>query len=142
MAQSGSRLMLTVLFVVLCQPPEAGGLDDGAPGKRGDVYVCDRRMLDATCFEFRVGEAFAGPAEIEEHCRQLGFGGQEPIFRAGALCPEANRVGRCVEFHDPFLRDEIYGTKHYYTGIVDRWDWSIGGFAPTCRKLDGRVVPD
>lgn len=109
---------------------------------RPAVHVCDRRTLDATCFEFRPGEAFDSLEAIRSHCARMGLDGQKPVFRPNSRCPAAQRVGRCVDFQDPVERDRVFGTKHYYSGLVERWDWSVGGFAPTCRDLGGRVVVD
>ena len=92
------------------------------------MAMCDRIQKQAICEEYRLSTLTSADKKIiERHCT------------SDALCPEQNRVARCLKFKDP---DDVVFDKHYYRDVTDKEEWQPGYIEETCTNNNGKYIAD
>lgn len=116
-------LTLSLLYVGLI----SSAYSQSAASAKG-MAMCDRIQKQAICEEYRLSTLTGADKKIiEKHCT------------TDALCPEQNRIARCLRFKDP---DDVVFDKHYYRDVADKEEWQPGYIEETCISNNGKYIAD
>lgn len=138
------RALIASLLLALALAPcsasrAADRVDADAPQGAAPAYACDLRRSAEVCREFTV------VTDREQRLRTLseGCASMGGTFRAGASCPRANRVARCVDVvPDPNHLDQVRHTYdvHYYADTSH--GWNSRSVQRVCDNLMGSFAPE
>lgn len=122
------KKFFVLLFISFFCIGLAGAANSQSAGDTKGMAMCDRIQKQGVCEEYRLNALTSADKQIIiKHCT------------SDTLCPDQNRVGRCLKNKDP---DGVVFDKHYYKNVAEKDDWEPSFIEETCINNNGVYMAD